>query len=132
MAATGAFGVKGMDVAALERGDGVLNKAGFVERVAVDRDGDVELLGDAEAAIDRRRRRPPILVQFEAASAGLDHLDERLGLRGIALAEKAEIDRDALGRLHEAGEVPGARRAGRRRGPGGRAGAAAEQRRDAA
>src|SRR5713226_8620959 len=110
--------VEGVDVAALERGDRVLDKAGFVERVAVDRDGDVELFGDPEAAIDRRRGRPPILVQLEAAGAGLDHLDERPRLRRVALAEKAEIDRDALGRLDDAGKVPGPRRAGRRGGPG--------------
>src|SRR5258708_39690366 len=124
--------MEGVDVAALERGDRVLDEAGFIERVAVDRDGDVELFGDAEAAIDRRRRRSPILVQFEAAGAGLDHLDERLRFRRVALAEKAEIDRDALGRLHEAGEVPGARRAGRRGGPGGGARTPAPARRAAA
>jgi len=44
--AAGAFGVESVDVAALERGDGVLDKAAFVERVGVDRDRDVELLGD--------------------------------------------------------------------------------------
>ena len=94
--------------------------------------GDVELLGDGEAAIDRRRGGAPILVQFEAAGAGLDHLDQRLGLRRVALAEKAEIDRQALGRLQHAREVPRPRRAGRRRGAGRRPGAAAEHRRDAA
>src|SRR5207244_2602161 len=123
---------EGVDVAALKRGDRVLDKSALVEGVAVDRDGDVELFGNPEAAIDRRRRRPPILVQLEAAGAGLDHLDERLRLRRVALAEKAEIDRDALGRLHDEREVPTARRAGRRGGPGGRPGPAPEHRRDAA
>ncbi len=54
MAAAGAFGVKGVDIAALEGGDRVLDKTGFVERVGVDRDRDVELLGDPEAGVDRR------------------------------------------------------------------------------
>src|SRR5207245_6203560 len=52
--------------------------------------------------------------------------------RGVALAEKPEIDRDPLGRLDDAGKMPGPRRAGRRGGPGGGPGAAAEHRRDAA
>src|SRR5205814_1762245 len=80
----------------------------------------------------RRRGGAPILVQFEAAGAGLDHFDERLRLRGVALAEEAEVDRDALGRLDHAREVPWARGAGGRRGAGSRTGAAAEQRRDPA
>ena len=54
------------------------------------------------------------------------------GSDGVALAEKAEIDRDALGGLDDAGEVPRPRRAGRRRRAGGRPGAAAEHCRDAA
>ncbi len=128
----GPFGVEGVDVAALEGGDRVLDKARFVERVGVDRDRDVELLGDTEAGIDRRRGRAPILVQFEPAGAGLDHLDQGPRVRGVALAEEAEIDRQPLGRLQHAGQMPGARRAGRRGGAGGRPGAAAEHRRDAA
>ena len=102
------------------------------ERVGVDRDRDVELFGDREAGVDRRRGRAPILVQFEPAGAGLDHLDERARLRGVALAEKAEIDRQPLRRLQYAAQVPRSRRAGRRRGAGGGPGAAAEHRRDAA
>ncbi len=77
-------------------------------------------------------RGAPILVQFEAAGAALDHLDERRGFAGVALAEKAEIDRDRLGRLQHARQMPGPRRAGGRRGAGGRPGAAAEHRGDAA
>src|SRR5207237_2377360 len=74
----------------------------------------------------------PILVQLEGAGAGLDHLDERLRLRRITLAEQADIDRDSLHRLQHAREVPRPRRAGRRGGAGSRAGAAAEHRRDGA
>ena len=132
MAAAGAFGVKGVDIAALEGGDRVLDEAGFVERVGVDRDRDVELLGDPEAGVDRRRRGAPIFVQLEPAGAALDHLDQRPRLGGVAFSEEAEIDRDSLRRLQYPREMPGPRRAGRRRGPGGRPGAAAEHRRDAA
>src|SRR5262249_4002439 len=120
------------DVAALESGDRVLDKPAFVQRIAVDRDLDVELLGDRQAAIDRGRGRAPILVQFEAAGTGLDHLDERLWLRSVALAEEAEIDWQPFGGLHDAREVPRSRRAGRRRGAGRGPRPAAEHRRNAA
>ena len=107
-------------------------KPELVERVGVDRNRDVELLGDRKASVDCRRGGAPILVQFEAAGTGLDHLDERTRLGGVALAEKAEIDRQPLGRLQYAAEMPRSRRAGRRRGARRRPGAAAEHRRDAA
>ena len=127
-----ALGVKGVDVAPLEGGDRVLDKPAFVERVAVDRNLDVKPFGDAEAGVDSGRRRPPILVQFQRDGAALDHLDQRLWLGRVALAEKPEIDRQPLSRLEDPREVPGTGRAGRRRGPGGGAGAAAQERRHAA
>ena len=126
VAAAGALGVEGVDGAALEGGDGVLDEAGFVQRVGVDRDLHVHLVGDGEAAVDRGRRRAPVLVQLEAAGAGRDLLAQRLGQAGIALAEEADIDRPGLQRLQHAADVPGAGRAGGGGGAGGRAGAAAE------
>jgi len=71
-------------------------------------------------------------VQFEGAGAGFDHLDQGPRVRGVALAEKAEIDRQPLRRLQYTAQMPGARRAGRRGGAGGRPSAAAEHRCDAA
>ena len=61
----GAFGMESVDGAALERFDGVLDKAGLVERVGVDHHLDVVIVGDPEAAIDGGRRRP----HLRAASA---------------------------------------------------------------
>ena len=102
VAAAGAFGVEGVDGAALERLDGVLDEAGFVERVGVDHHLHVVVVGDRQAAVDRRRRRAPVLVQLQRAGAGLDHFLERRRPRGIALAGKAEIDRKIVGRLDHA------------------------------
>ena len=131
MAAAGAFGVEGVDGAALERLDRVLDEAGFVERVGVDHHLHVVIVGDRQAAIDRGRRRAPILVQLQRAGAGLDHLLERRRPRGIALAGEAEIDRKRVGGLDHARDVPRARRAGGGVGAVRRAGAAAEHRGDA-
>ncbi len=109
----------------------VLDEARLVERVGVDRHLHVVAVGDAEAVVDRRRRRAPILVQLQAAGAGLDLLDQALGQAGIALAEEAEIHREGLGRLQHARQVPGPGRAGGGRGAGGRSGAAADHGGDA-
>src|SRR3954468_3661536 len=48
--AAGALGVEGVDGAARERLDGVLDEAAFVERVGVDHHLHVVVLGDREAA----------------------------------------------------------------------------------
>ena len=131
VAAAGPLGVVGVDRAALEGGDRVLDEAGLVQRVGVDRDLDVELVGDVQAVVDGGGRGAPVLVQLQAAGARRDLLDQRLGPGGVALAEEAEVDRQALGRLEHPLDVPGAGRAGGGVGAGGRPGAAAEHGRDA-
>src|ERR1700757_3779041 len=124
--------MKGVDVAALERRDRILDKTGLVERVRMDRDCNVQLLGDAEAGVDCRRGRSPILVKLQSAGAGLDHLDERARVRSIAFAEETEIDRQPFRCFQYPAQMPRAWRAGRRRGAGSRSGAAPEHCRDAA
>ena len=51
------------------RGDIGIDEAGLVQGVGVDRHLDIEFVGDGETAIDRRRCRPPVLVQLERANA---------------------------------------------------------------
>ena len=88
VAAAGAFGVEGVDGAALERGHGVLHEAGLVQRVGVDGDLHVELVGHRQAVVDGGRRRAPVLVQLEPAGAGLHLLLQRASGGRVALAEK--------------------------------------------
>ena len=84
MAAAGAFGVIGVNGAAGDGRDGVLDEAGFVDRVGVDRHLHIILVGHAQAGIDRGRRGAPILVQLQAAGAGAHLLGQRLA-RSTAL-----------------------------------------------
>ena len=86
--------------------DGVLDEAGFVDRVGVNGHLHVELVGDRQALIDRRRRRSPVLVQLESERAGANLLAQRLGAGSIAFAEKAEIQREGLGRLVHPADIP--------------------------
>ena len=112
VAAAGTFGMEGMDSAVLERGDGVLHKAGLIERVGVDRYLDIDGFCDGEAGIDGRRGGAPILVQFETAGAGGHLFHQRVRLRCVALAEKAQVHGQALGSLQHATDVPGTGGAG--------------------
>ena len=70
VAAARALGVVGVDRPAGDRLERRLEEAGLVERVGVDRDLHAGLVGDAQAGVDRRRRRAPVLVQLEPAGAG--------------------------------------------------------------
>ena len=128
VAAAGALGVEGVDGAALERGDGVLDEAGFVQRVGVDHHLHVETIGHRQAVVDRRGRGAPVLVQLQAGRAGADHFLQRRGARRVALAGEGQVDRQALGRLQHAREMPRPGRAGGGRGAGRGPGAAADQR----
>jgi len=93
VAAAGALGMEGVDGAALERRDRVLDEARFVERVGVDRDRHVVPVRHRQAIIDGGGGGAPILMQLQAAGAGLDLLDQRAGQRRVTLAEEAEIHR---------------------------------------
>ena len=79
MAAAGALGVEGVDGAALERGDGVLDEARL--RSAC-RCGSSPARRSPSATPRQqsiaRRRGAPVLVQLQRAGAGLDHLLQRL------------------------------------------------------
>ena len=131
MTAAGAFGMEGVNGAALEGFHGVLDKPGLVQRIGMDHDLDVVIVGHVEAIIDGRGRGAPILVQLERTGAGVDHLHQRSRARGVALAGNAEIDRKRVERLDHPPHVPRPGRAGRGKGAMRRAGAAAEHRGDA-
>ena len=71
VAAAGPLGVVGVDRPALDRGDRVLDEPGLVERVGVDGDLDVVLVGHRQAGVDGGGRGAPVLVELQAAGAGL-------------------------------------------------------------
>mmetsp|Transcript_16672 Transcript_16672/g.67230 ORF Transcript_16672/g.67230 Transcript_16672/m.67230 type:complete len:869 (-) Transcript_16672:47-2653(-) len=118
VAAAGALRVVRVDGARLHRGDRVVDEARLVERVGVDRDGDVVPLGEREARVDRRRRRAPVLVELEPARARLDDgVERRVGIRRVALAGEAKVQRVRVGRAQHHRDLRRCRRARRRARP---------------
>ncbi len=93
MTPAGTFGVIGVNRPTLEGRQGILDKAGFVERVSVNRHLHVVTFGHAQTAVDCRRRGAPVLVQFQAHRPGFELLLQRRRAAGVALAEEAQIDR---------------------------------------
>jgi hypothetical protein len=65
-------------------------------------------------------------VQLEADGACVDLLVQRIGQAGVALAQKAQVHGEGIGRLQHALHVEGAGRAGGGQRAGGGAGAAAQ------
>ena len=131
VAAACAFGVEGMNGAALEGLHRVLDKTRFIQRIGVQHDLDVVVVGNRKAIVDRRRRRAPVLMQLQRTGAGLDHLDQRGRPRRVAFAGNAEIDGKRIERLDHPPHVPRAGRAGGGIGAVRGAGAAAQHRGDA-
>ncbi len=127
MAAAGPLGMEGVDRAAANGPNRVLHEARLVEGVGVDAHLHVVAIGDAEAAVDRRRGGAPVFMQLQGAGSGADLFLQSLWGAGIALAKEAQVDRQTLRRLQHSGQVKGARGAGGGVGAGGRAGAAPQQ-----
>src|SRR5260370_15615379 len=91
MPATSPFGVKGVNGSTLERGDGIFDKAAFVQCIGVDKNLDIHLIRDRKAAINGGASRAPVLIKLQAARPSFDLLnDTRRGTR-IAFAKKPEI-----------------------------------------
>ena len=131
MAAPGPFGVIGVDGAALEGGQRRLDEARLVEGIGVDGHLHVQLVRHGQAIVDGRWGGPPVLMEFEPDGTGQDLFAQWLGEAHVALANEAEVHGEGVCGLEHGRQVPGARGAGGGVGPGGRARAAAQHRRDA-
>ena len=67
----------------------------------------IVLVGDAQAGVDRRRHRSPVLVKLQAHHAGFKLLDQRRHAVRIAAPQKAEIHRPGFRRLQHFPGVEG-------------------------
>ncbi len=113
MPATGPFGVKGVDGSALEGCDSGFDKTALVQRVGVDGNLHIHVIGDREAAIDGGGSRTPVFMKLQAARPGLDLFNETRWRARIAFAQDAEIHGKGIGGLEHPPYMPGPWRAGR-------------------
>lgn len=114
--AAGALGVVGVDGAARDGGEGGLDVPGLVERVGVDEALHVHLVAHAQAGVDRRRRRAPVLVQLEPALPCGDLFAQGLWRAVVAFASDADVEGERVAGLEHLLRVV---RAGRACGCGG-------------
>jgi hypothetical protein len=63
--------------ASIDSRNGVFDKAGFVDRVRMNCNLYVRLIGCLQTGVDRRRCRAPILVQLQSARTCLNLFGER-------------------------------------------------------
>ncbi len=113
MAAARAFSMERVDGSSLERRNGALDKARLVQGVGMEGDLHVERISHRQATVDCSRRRPPVLMQLQAAGASQNHLLECTRLARIAFAKQADVHWHGFGGLQHARQMPGARSARR-------------------
>ncbi|MNW68839.1 hypothetical protein D3C74_477070 [compost metagenome] len=65
MSATSAFRVVRMDCPAIDRGQCVFEKSGFVQCIGMNSDLNIMFTGGSQAGIDSARSGTPILVQLQ-------------------------------------------------------------------
>src|SRR5258708_31108366 len=118
MSATRALGMISMNRSSFDRCNRILDKAGFVDRVGMNRYLDIVLVGNLQTSIDCRRGRAPILMQLQSAGAGFNLFRERRQRTGISLAQETKIHGPMLGGFEHTRNIPRARRAGGRISPG--------------
>mmetsp|Transcript_27196 Transcript_27196/g.56243 ORF Transcript_27196/g.56243 Transcript_27196/m.56243 type:complete len:751 (+) Transcript_27196:184-2436(+) len=119
VATAGTLRVVGVDGPSLHCGDAVVDESALVERVGVDRHGNVVLVGKSEAGIDGGGRRPPVLVQLKAGGTRQQAVPEDARIGGVALSAESEVHGNPvgcpehhleLGRCRSAGRGGGSRR----------------------
>src|SRR5258708_38880534 len=91
MSATRALGMISMNRSSFDRCNRFFDKAGFVDRVGMNRYLDIVLVGNLQTSIDCRRGRAPILMQLQSAGAGFNLFRERRQRTGVSLSPATNI-----------------------------------------
>src|ERR1700752_2358178 len=106
VSATRPFRVKRVNRPAFEGGDCIFDETALVQRVGVNENLHIHVIGNGQATIDGGGRCTPVLMKFEAKRSRLDLLNEARCRARVAFAEKAEIHGKAIGCLQHLLDVP--------------------------
>src|ERR1700751_323808 len=106
MSATRSFRMKCMNGPAFESGDRIFDEAAFVKRVCMDKNLHVHVIRNRQATVNGGGRRTPVLMKLQAASPGLDLLNETNCRARVALTEKAEVHGEGIGGLEHPLNMP--------------------------
>ncbi len=101
-----AFAVIGVDGAPVEGCDGVLDIAGFVQRIRMDGHRHVIFIGNRKAGANCSRRGAIVFMDLETGGTCFQLLDQRRNAGGISLALNAKVDRQALDGAQHHFEIP--------------------------
>ena len=106
MAAASTFGMVRMNGTPVHRGYRILDISALVERIGMNGHLNVVKVGNRQRGIYRRRRRAPVLVNFQSARSGLDLFDERTMHRAVAFAQKTYVHWQPFDGLQHAFDAP--------------------------
>ena len=112
VAAARALRVEGVDGAALEGRDRVLDEARFVQRVGVDHHLDVVVVGDARQLSMAAGVVPQSSCSLSAQAPASIISTSAPGREALPLPDEAEVDRERVEGLEHRRDVPGSGRAG--------------------
>ncbi len=105
--AAGALSVVHVNGATADRFQRILDEAGFIQRIGVDLDLKIVLVGNPQTSVDCRRHRAPVLVKFQAHHTGLELFDQRRRAVRIAASQETEIHRPGFRCLQHFSGVEG-------------------------
>ena len=112
MATTGTLGMEGVNGAPLKRCASMFDKAAFIQRIGMNHDLNIKVIGNRKAGINRGWCRAPVFMKLKPTGACLDLFDQRPRKGRIALAKETDIHRNAVGGLQHPGNMPRTGRTG--------------------
>ena len=112
VATSGTLCMVGVDRAALEGADGLLDESGFIERIGVDEGLDIIFIANGQAGVDGSWRGTPIFVELETADSGFGLLLEWTFVSIVTLASDSIIQGEFVNGLQHLADMSFSRCAG--------------------
>ena len=103
--AAAALNVIGVHGAGADSGQGVRQHARLVQRVRVQRDGNIGLAGHRKARVDNRRIGTEVLMHLEPGGPVLQRAFQQRRMAGAAAGEKGDVERHVPPRIYHPVEI---------------------------